>query len=222
MKIIDCLAPMAPRHPWLTLRRLAVLLVALLVVGAASGQPAPDVAAGDGFFQRYTDPDPRGLERDIETARHALAAARAKGDPLSALSIAADLGGMLTTARREPEAREILQRALDDARQRQPSETRGWLLLNLATANQYLHRSEEATAQFAEALEIARSLPSLELQHYTLQHWGRLLAETGEFERARACFSEALALRVRLDDPRQASSRAALQALDALERRRPR
>lgn len=180
---------------------------------AQSDNPAETPA----FFQRYTDPDPRQLLRDIVALRSELKAARDKGDQAAALRISADLGERLTTARREQEARELLTKALDEARAASMSETLGWLLLNLATANQYLHRREAAAAQFPEALAIARALPAHELEHYTLQHWGRFLAESGDIADARQCFSRALELRVRLDDPRQASTRKALQALDTLE-----
>lgn len=96
------------------------------------------------------------------------------------------------------------------------SETSGWLLLNLATANQYLHRRDEAARQFPKTLKITRSVKSRELEHYTLHHWGRFLAESGDIAQARRCFAAALEIRIRLNDPRQASSRRALKALDAL------
>lgn len=194
----------------------ALLLVLPLTVGSAFCRPAPDSTTADQFFQRFTAADLQVLEKDIEEVRAELAAARAKGDSPSALQSAADLGGLLTTARREQEARDILTAALDEARPLGVSETTGWLLLNLATANQYLHKRDEAAKQFPEALEVARSVKSQELEHYTLHHWGRFLAESGDIARARECFTRALEIRVLLNDPRQASSRRALQTLDAL------
>lgn len=194
----------------------AMLLLALLG-GCEAPRPATNPPETVAFFQRFTADDRQGLENEILAARSDLQAARAKGDRSAALEITADLGRLLTTARREQEARAILTAALDEARPLGDSETSGWLLLNLATANQYLHRRDEAAKQFPEALRIARSVKSPELEHYTLHHWGRFLAESGDIAKARECFSAALVIRVGLNDPvRQASSRRALKALDAL------
>jgi hypothetical protein len=49
-----------------------------------------------------------------------------------------------------------------------------------------------------------------------LHHWGRSLVEQGRFADAKAHIAEALALRVRLNDVWQDSSRRALDALDHL------
>jgi hypothetical protein len=49
-----------------------------------------------------------------------------------------------------------------------------------------------------------------------MQHWGRSLAEQGRFDAAQVCFSEALNIRAELNDPRQDSSRRALEALAEL------
>lgn len=196
----------------------ATLFIVALLAGCEASRSSANAAEEIAFFQRFTAGDQQGLENDIRMARAELQAARAKGDRSAAPEIAADLGGMLTTARREQEARVILSAALDEARPLGVSETSGWLLLNLATANQYLHRRDEAAKQFPEALEIARSVGSPELEHYTLHHWGRFLAESGDIAQARECFSRALEIRIRLNDPvREASSRRALKALDALQ-----
>lgn len=196
---------------------VAVLLVVALIAGCEASRPSTSAPEKLAFFQRFTADDQQALENDIRTARAELQAARAKGDRSAALEIAGDLGRLLTTARREQEARALLTAALDEARPLGASETTGWLLMNLAMANQYLHRREEAAKQFPEALEIARSVKSPELEHYTLHHWGRFLAESGDIAKARECFSAALEIRIRLNDPvRQASSRRALKALDAL------
>lgn len=197
-------------------KNIAALLVIALLAGCEASRPSTSASDETVFFQRFTADDRQALENDIRIARADLRAARTKSDQAAALEIAADLGGMLTTARREHEARAILTAALDEARPLGASETSGWLLLNLATANQYLHKREEAAKQFPAALEIARSVRSQELEHYTLHHWGRFLAESGDIAQARRCFAAALEIRIRLNDPRQASSRRALKALDAL------
>lgn len=200
------------------MHNVAALLVVALLTGCEASRPSTSPLEEVAFFQRFTVDDQQGLENDIRIARADLQAARAKGDQSAALEIAADLGRLLTTARREQEARSILMAALDEARPSGASETTGWLLMNLATANQYLHKRDEAAKQFPEALEIARSVKSPELEHYTLHHWGRFLAESGDIAQARECFSAALEIRIRLNDPvRQASSRRALEALDALQ-----
>lgn len=201
------------------MRALVPALIAVLSLSGCERVPATAAGADEsGFFQRYTAPDPQALAEDIATARNELAAARTRGDEPAELEAAADLGGMLTTARKETEARAILAPALERARRRGASETTGWLLLNLATANQYLRRTAEAAQQFPEALQVARSLGAIELEHYVLHHWGRFLAETGDVAQARDRFSQALALRVRLNEPRQESTRRALRALQALEK----
>lgn len=205
------------------MRAIALALTsAMFLSGCEPAPPTATTFAERDFFQRYTAPDPQALEQDIAAARAELAAARARGDEPAELEAAADLGGMLTTARKETEARAILVPALERARRRDASDTTGWLLLNLATTNQYLRQTAEAAEQFPEALEIARSLGATELEHYVLHHWGRFLAETGELAQARDRFTQALALRVRLNEPRQESTRRALRALDARQAAPPR
>ena len=86
----------------------------------------------------------------------------------------------------------------------------------LTTANQYLGHRGEALRQFGDAHSLATSARARRLEHFVLHHWGRFLAEAGEIDRARECFTRALELRVELGDPKQASSRRALEALTGL------
>lgn len=197
---------------WLSRARVAACLVAVAVLAAGCRASAPT------FFQRYTPADPRGFEREIDDARAELATLRARGERDAALRVAADLGGMLTSARREREAEALLVPALAEARAAGATETIGWLLLYLATTHQYLGRPRLADAQLREALAIAERLPAESLAHYALHHRGRLLVEQGDLPAARACFERALAIRVRLGEPRQDSTRKALAALVELER----
>jgi tetratricopeptide (TPR) repeat protein len=169
-------------------------------------------------FQRFEADNPEKLLAQIERAQSDLAAAVTRHDHEEQLSIAASLGSMLTTARRGEEARQLLLEYLARARQRGTPEQIGWLLLFLATANQYLDQRPEASRQFDEALAQAKSGETKQLEHFVLHHWGRFLVEDGEFERAKECFKRALALRVELNDPKQASSRRALEAIDTLAR----
>jgi len=169
------------------------------------------------YFQRYSAPDESTLHADILAATDALAVARRNGDMAQALALSATLGGMLTTARRESDACKLLEEALAEARDCGQEAMQGWLQHMLATARQYCGDRIDAHAGFAEALSIARRLGLEELEHYALHHWGRCLVEDGQVDRARECFLAALAIRERLGDPRQASSRRALAALDAGE-----
>jgi tetratricopeptide (TPR) repeat protein len=169
-------------------------------------------------FQRFTVDDYEQLLQEIAQLRDELADAEARGDPPAILELAATLGELLTTARQEEAAREVLEAHLPLAREHIPSEASGWLLLALATANQYLERRPESGAQFAEALRLAEACGSQRLAHYVLHHWGRALVEEGELERAMGCFTSALQIRIALNEPRQASTRRAIDALTALSR----
>lgn len=79
--------------------------------------------------------------------------------------------------------RALLSEYLARARERGTSEQVGWLLLFLATANQYLGRRGEALGQFNEAHALATSARTKRLEHFVLHHWGRFLAEAGEIDR---------------------------------------
>ena len=82
-----------------------------------------------------------------------------------------------------------------------------------ATALQYTGQRAAADEHFAKALRLCQSSNWSLLQSYVLQHWGRSLVEQGCFDQAEQCFAEALDIRVRLNEPRQESSRRALEAL---------
>lgn len=167
-------------------------------------------------FQRFTADDPIELRAQIERAQSDLRVAEARTDEAETFRVAASLGSMLTTARREEEARALLSDYLARARKRGTSEQVAWLLLFLATANQYLGHRGEALRQFDEAHSLATAARAKRLEHFVLHHWGRFFAEAREIDRARECFTRALELRVELGDPKQASSRRALEALRAL------
>jgi tetratricopeptide (TPR) repeat protein len=167
-------------------------------------------------FQRFTAADPQELVVHIESARRTLVDAKARDQMSEYLDIAASLGSMLTTARQEEEARSLLLQSLALSRERGTPEQSGWLLLYLATANQYLGAHPEVNEQFNEALSLAKSSQSERLEHFVLHHWGRFLVEEGEIAQARGCFTRALELREKSNDPKQSSSRRALEALSKL------
>ncbi|GAA0757277.1 hypothetical protein LRH25_18360 [Ideonella azotifigens] len=167
-------------------------------------------------FMRFNSPDPDALAIGIEEARAKFAAARLAGDMLATVEHAADLGSMLTTARREGEALELMQTLLAEAEAQAAHEPAGWFFNAYATALQYCDRRDEANDVFAKALALCRNSRWSRLQSFVLQHWGRSLVERQRLDEAQACFMEALDLRVQLNDPRQASTRKALEALAEL------
>jgi hypothetical protein len=168
-------------------------------------------------FQRFSAPDLQLLMHEIETARVSLQEAQATNDTVRALDVVGELGGMLTTARREEEARSLLLGYVQVAQANSCAEAAGWFWLALGTANQYLDHKEEANAQFSDALGLARVHEWQRLQHFVLSHWARSLVEEGQYARAKDMFNQALILREALNDPRQTSTRGALGALEALE-----
>ncbi len=170
----------------------------------------------DGFFQRYTAADFSELEQQITRRSAALATAQAQGDLAGEVRQAVELGNLLTTARREPEACEVLSAAAILAQEDGAPEPLGWIYLHLGTARQYLGDRDSAQALFAQAAELARVNNLQMLASYVLHHRGRCLAEERKLAEARDCFTQALALRQAQNDPRAQSSQRALEALGAL------
>ncbi|TFW19813.1 hypothetical protein E4L96_11120 [Massilia arenosa] len=196
---------------------MSKVLVTLMLAAAlaASGCALPEPGRGTSF-QRYTPTDPVAFERDIQEVRTEAAQLRAQGKPHDALRAIAELGGLLVSARREQEARALLEQTLREARAAGARDAEGWSMLYLATANQYLDASTDAAHQFDETLRLAAALQDAELTHYAYHHRGRLRAETGDLAGARADFDRALAIRIRLgDETRANSTRRALLALEA-------
>ena len=87
-----------------------------------------------------------------------------------------------------------------------------------ATALQYAGNRAEADAFFAKAHGLCSTAGWARLEALVLHHWGRNLAEQGRFPEAEARISQALAIRIRLDDPRQESSSRALKVLGEYSR----
>lgn len=161
-------------------------------------------------FLRFTAEDPAALGEQIARAEATLALASSNAAVVRA---SVELGALLTTARRETEAVEILQAAWSRA-QVDGGEGLGWLLLYLGTARQYLGQPGEALALFCEALGLAREGGHRGLESYVLHHTGRLHAECDAVEAAREAFTGALVLRRSLGDPRSTASERALEMLD--------
>src|SRR5512140_3080150 len=89
-------------------------------------------------FQRFSAPDPVVHAQGIERARSALAKARGASDSLAVIDLAGDLAGMLTTARREAEARDLLAPLQSVVREHLSLEPSGWFYLAFGTVSQYL------------------------------------------------------------------------------------
>ncbi|MEJ6004634.1 tetratricopeptide repeat protein [Paucibacter sp. AS339] len=166
-------------------------------------------------FLRFSAADPVAMQRDIAEMRLKLAVALQGGDSLAIVDAAADLGSLLTSARMELEAVDLLEQQRPQAERHVADEPAGWFWNAYATALQYSGRRDQAEAFFIQAIELAKQNGWRRLEALASHHWGRSLAEQGRLVEARACFSNALAIREeRKDEPGQASSRRALLALE--------
>ncbi|MCV2421373.1 tetratricopeptide repeat protein [Paucibacter sp. DJ2R-2] len=186
-------------------------------------QPMPE-------FLRFTAPDPEVHARSVAALREQLAQLQGNAsvgravDETALLEVVADLAGLLITARQEGEALQLLQahEALAEAAsQASPvlHEALGWFWCAYATASQYLGQRSEAEPIFARTVALCEAGGWARLRAMVLQHWGRSLAEQGRFDEAESRFQQALALRVQLQDPRQATTREALALLAQLRDR---
>ena len=166
---------------------------------------------------RFSAPDPVVLATGIAEMRLKLPAAIQAGDPLAVVDAAADLGGMLTTARMEAEAVQLLEQHLHLVEAHAQHEPAGWFWNAYATALQYCGRRTEAEPYFVKAVDSAKAHGWRRLEALALHHWGRSLVEQQRFAEARSRISQALAIRAELDSPSQESSRRALIELAALQ-----
>jgi tetratricopeptide (TPR) repeat protein len=167
------------------------------------------------FFLRFNWPDDAALPREIARASADLAEARSAGDRQRQLEIASVLGNMLTTARQEAAAVELLEWALPLAYAGEDRREEAGVLLNLATARQYLGQRDEAQVLFQQALELALDEELPELEAFIQHHRGRCYAEQGRKPEARQCFERALDLRIQLGSSRAVNSQRGLDELEA-------
>ncbi len=168
------------------------------------------------FFQRYSREDDAVLAKEIEKASGDLALAKQAGHEPRQLKIASVLGNLLTIARQEETAAPLLDWALPLARKLDDKREEAGVLLNLATARQYLGERDLAQTLFQDALDLARDNNLNDLEHYIQHHRGRCYAEQGRITEARLCFGRALHLRKQAGEPRAASSQKALDELEKL------
>jgi tetratricopeptide (TPR) repeat protein len=166
------------------------------------------------FFMRFNGPDGVDLAREIEKASIDLAKAKADGDRMRQLKIASVLGSMLTTFRQETAAVGLLEWALPLAYELGDKKEEAGVLMNLATARQYLGQRDEAQVLFQQAFEMALDLNERELEAFILHHRGRCYAEQGNSGAAKLCFERALFLREQIGSDRAKNSKKALALLE--------
>jgi len=160
-------------------------------------------------FMRFVAPDAAALAEAIKGARGKLAEAEASGQAASVVEHAADLGSMLTTAREEAEALELLRKHEKLAESLPEAEPVAWYWNALATALQYNNNRAEAESYFSRAVSAAKAGSWARIEAMSLHHWGRSLVEQGRLAEAESCIRQALNIRERLGE-RQESSRNAL------------
>jgi tetratricopeptide (TPR) repeat protein len=166
------------------------------------------------FFMRFDGPEGVNLPREIEKASADLAIARQAGHRARQLRIASALGGMLTTARQEQAAVALLEWALAIAHELSDKKEEAGVLMNLATARQYLGQRDEAQLLFQQAFELALDENQKELEAFIQHHRGRCYAEQGKTGEARLCFERALHIRKQIGSDRAANSQKALDVLE--------
>lgn len=161
-------------------------------------------------FMRFTAPDLEALECGIRDMRLKLSDARSRGDTSALLDHAADLGAMLTTARNETAALELLRSHEQLAGAHPSAEQLAWFWNALATGLQYAGDRSGAERYFVKAVAVAQEGGWRRIEAMALHHWGRCLVEQGRLDDAQSCIAQALAIREQLGEPRQETSRKAL------------
>jgi tetratricopeptide (TPR) repeat protein len=160
-------------------------------------------------FMRFVATDAAALAVAIESAREKLAAAETSTDAAAVIEHTADLGSMLTTARQEATALQLLRKHEALAQSLSGVEPVAWYWNALATALQYCNKREVAEAYFERAVSTARAEGWARIEAMALHHWGRSLVEQGRLIEAESRIEQALAIRESLGE-RQESSRSAL------------
>ncbi len=166
-------------------------------------------SASNPDFMRFAAPDAAALAVAIDSARARLAAAEAASNAAGVVEHAADLGSMLTTARCEVEALELLRSHEKVAASLSGQEPVAWYWNALATALQYCNKRELAEHYFEKAVNTAQAGGWARIEAMALHHWGRSLVEQGRLSEAQSRIEKALSIRERLGE-RQESSRNAL------------
>ena len=166
-----------------------------------------------GRFTRTPDENAEAVAEARDALATAVAADPAQTAAVDLLDATVDLAEALTVAGREVEAVALAGPAVQLARDSGRTDTLGWALLALATAEHYAGHLSDAEPHFDEALAVARTSADRELEHYALHHLGRFLVDEGRTDDAVEAFTASLAIREQLGEPRAASTRAALEAV---------
>jgi tetratricopeptide (TPR) repeat protein len=175
------------------------------------------VAQFEAEFMRFSAPDLVALQQGIVEQRAKLSNAVRNGEPLQIVDCAADLGSMLITARQEAEALAVLESYVLQAESLKTCEVSGWFWNAYGTAQQYIGSREQANGYFARTVELAETGGWHRLRGLALHHWGRNLAEQARFIEAQTKFTQALAIRVELNEPSQESTRRCLAGLSGFQ-----
>ena len=166
-----------------------------------------------GRFTRSPEQNAQALAQARDALTTAVAADLTEPGAPDLLDAAVDLAEALTTAGHEIDAIALATPAVQLARDAGRTESLGWALLALATAEHYAGLAADAERHFDEALAVARTGADRELEHYALHHLGRFLVDEGRTDDAVEVFTASLAIREQVGEPRAASTRAALEAL---------
>jgi HTH-type transcriptional regulator, pleiotropic regulator of extracellular virulence genes len=171
------------------------------------------------FFQRYRVEDRKSLGHRVDILRARLASAIEAGNAAEEMRLKNQLGFDLTPLDREAEAVTYLESALELAQRLADRSLEIEILLNLATARQYLGERDIALELFEKALAKSSEYNLHDHDGFILHHRGRCYAEQGDLAAARHAFGEALELRRKIGTPRFIdSTKRALATLDDMER----
>lgn len=148
------------------------------------------------------------LKRDLKLAK----------SDIDRLQILGRLGDHAKILNRFNHGINYLTKAIELARHSESTPTIYTNQLRLALAHQYAGNHQKATAEFKSLLRHKKRLLAVDLLDFTHQHYGKCLAEVGEFRKARRQFDLALSLRQKLD--KRSLLRSTEKAINHLQRMR--
>jgi tetratricopeptide (TPR) repeat protein len=164
---------------------------------------------------RQVPSDPPAVEHAVAAAEAALASARAERDDEAVRRLLGYLGGAYRMLGRldaaiaaHEEERALAEHAADGSRL-------VVALIRLGEAYRCADRYDDAAAALRDALALAPP----DLEHFALQHLGKVLLDGGDVSGAEECLERSLELRRALGDPELvASTEQALAAARAVGR----
>jgi len=146
-------------------------------------------------FERVYAQDLTATATTLARQDAALAAAIAVGDENARLDLLGKVGEAERMLNRLDDAVPHLRAALALAQMRGDLQREIANLIRLATALQYREEHGEAVALFRACLARIEATNERVREDFAYQHFGRCLAEMGEWEEVIGCFERALALR---------------------------